>query len=241
VFDAKRTSQFKRGKGIQHYLKGEMTLHALLDDVAIDVFGEEGPLSMFAVPTGAALTYFPASTKVAQVDSRSPQVNERMAALKASLSRNTEFLLIDAASGIRDTYSIASEISDEMYMFFRWSTQHVEGTILMAQYMRALREFGRTASSFQLVASATPGESELESLDERGRQGLIELRDHTRKRIEAELRECMVEPPEIFQDIPEMVVLKWRESVIVFSQEGTAYEKMAEKILNSGAARAAYV
>lgn len=240
LFAADQTRQFRRGKGIQHYLKGEINLHSLLDETVIDVFGIDGPLSMHAVPKGSSLLYFLASTKVTQVDAHSPQVNERMKALIAALESKVDFLIIDAASGVRDSYSIAAEVSDEMYMFFRWSTQHVEGTILMAQYMKLLKEFGKSSISFQVVASATPSENELDALDPDSRQSFVKLRKHIRDRIEAELEECMIDPPKIFHDIPEMIALKWRETVVVFSEQSTEYEVLAQKILNNHVERSAH-
>src|SRR5271157_5066677 len=53
VFGAEGTRQFKNSKGIQHYLKGEISLEEMQADVYIDMFSFDGALSMFSVPKGA--------------------------------------------------------------------------------------------------------------------------------------------------------------------------------------------
>lgn len=78
VLGAERTPQFKKGYGIQHYLKGEIDLQIMDEHVCIDVFGPEGPLTHFAVPPEAVLLYIMASPKVAQVDAKEPKVVKLM-------------------------------------------------------------------------------------------------------------------------------------------------------------------
>jgi MinD-like ATPase involved in chromosome partitioning or flagellar assembly len=237
VFEADKTAQFKRGNGIQHYLRGDIGLHEMEDQVYIDMFGRDGPLSLFAVPAGALLLYIMASPKVTQVDSREPRVAERMRCMLESLQtkHHVDYVIIDAASGVRDAYSIAADISDEMLIFFRWSTQHVEGTIRMAQYMRLLKEFGQRSVPFKLVASATPSEHELEALGYRDRETFLRRREGVRERIERMLEESQASPPRIFHAIPEIMWLKWREAVTVFSDLASEYENLARKLLDQDA------
>jgi hypothetical protein len=40
-------------------------------------------------------------------------------------------------------------------------------------------------------------------------------------------------PTEVFYEIPEMLQLKWRETVIVFDAPDSAYEGLAKKLLDS--------
>jgi MinD-like ATPase involved in chromosome partitioning or flagellar assembly len=241
VFGADQTRQFKHGSGIQHYLKGDVALHEMESQVYIDMFGKDGPLNLFAVPTGALLLYIMASPKVAQVDVRDPKVAERMRRMIESLQNrhNIDYVVLDAASGVRDAYSIAADISDEMLMFFRWSTQHVEGTIRMVQYMRFLTEYGQASVPFKLVASATPRDEELDTLGEEERAKFLRLKEDTREKIERMLQESQSSPPRIFHDIPEMVWLKWKEAVTVFSDRVTEYEKLAQKLVEQEAAQPA--
>ena len=234
VFRVERTPQFSSGRGIQHYLKGEVDLNWLMSKVAIDVFSREGPLSFYPQPEGRLL-YIMASTKVAQVDHRDPHVTQRMRSLIDVLSKEFDYLLIDAASGLRDTFSMAADISDEMLVFFRWSMQHVEGTLRTARYIKLLTEYQSRTIPFRVVASATPGDSELASLkDSDLRDRLCELKDANRAKIEAVLQECDAPEPTIFHEIPEMVALKWREDVVVFSGDtASVYEILGRKLLDN--------
>jgi len=239
VFGAEGTRQFQKGKGIQHYLKGDIDLRELENQVYVDMFGPDGPLNMFHVPVGALMLYIMASPKVTLVDPREPQVNQRMRRLLGSLhdSQQVDFVILDAASGIRDAYSIASDVSDEMLIFFRWSTQHVEGTLRMVRYMKLLAELGQLSTPFKLVASATPREKEL---DDKDRDKFAQLKKDTQAKIEQALSECQASPPHIFHDIPEVPWLKWKETVTVFARdEETRYGELARKLLADDAAQQA--
>src|SRR2546421_3125540 len=142
VFSAEDTQQFKSGRGVQQYLKSEIDLHELVNEVTIDIFGKAGPLFKFDVPEGSVLIYIMASTRVTRVDAQEPRVATLMKNLAGKLKDvyQLDYLVIDAASGIRETYSLAADISDEMLVFFRWSTQHVEGTLRLVRFMSRLKE-----------------------------------------------------------------------------------------------------
>ncbi|HEU4710289.1 MAG TPA: AAA family ATPase [Pyrinomonadaceae bacterium] len=235
VFSAEGTQQFKNGTGVQHYLKSEIDVHELMSDVAIDVFAEGGPLFKYDVPKGALLRYIMASTKVTRVDAQDPRVPQLMKQLVAKLREtyDLDYLIIDAASGIRETYSLAADVSNEMLVFFRWSTQHVEGTLRLVRYMSRLKEFEQSWVPFRLVASASPGSEEIERLsDHELREDLLKIKNNTQARIEKTLEECQATPATIFHEIPEMLELKWRETITVFANDDTPYERLAQMILD---------
>src|SRR5205085_2157376 len=117
VLGAEQTAQYKNGDGIQQYLKGDVDLYELVSEVAIDMFAEPaGPLVRFDIPSGALLLYIMASPKVTRIDAQEPKVAARMKKLRETLQekRQIDFLILDSASGIRETYSISADISDEM-------------------------------------------------------------------------------------------------------------------------------
>jgi MinD-like ATPase involved in chromosome partitioning or flagellar assembly len=234
VFAAERTPQCLGEHGIQHYLKGVIDLDQLMDDCVIDMFSADGPLKFAAVPERAGLLFIVASPKVAYVDSHEPEVEVRMNALRRELQdRGTDILIIDAASGVRDAYSIAAQASDEMVMFFRWSKQHVAGTLRMAEYMKRLRKYG-DSKPFRLVASACPKKGEIDDIaDEKLRDALAMVREETLERIRAILVECDANPPDVFFEIPESTEMKWRESVVVFRSNDSDYEALARKLLDA--------
>ncbi len=239
VFSAETTPQFKTGVGIQHYLKAEIDVHELLNDVAIDIFGQDGPLVRFDVPNDALLLYVMASTKVTRVDAQEPRVAARMKNLVEKIQElyDLDYLVIDAASGIRETYSLAADVSNEMLVFFRWSTQHVEGTLRLVRFMSRLKEFDQSWVPFKLVASASPNQDELQAMhdsDTRKAQ-LLRVKNNVQARIEKALQECQVEPATIFHEIPENLELKWRETITVFGDDDSPYEQLAAKLVQAPA------
>lgn len=232
VFGAEKTRQCAGEHGIQHYLKGSITLDRLLGEATIDLFSEHGPLKFNRIPEGAELLFVAASPKVAYVDSHEPEVEVRMTNLLERLrQRGTEVLIIDAASGVRDAYSIAAQACDEMVIFFRWSKQHVAGTLRMAEYMKRLRKYG-DAKPFRLVASASPQKGEIEEIADKGiRDSLAMVRDMTLDKIREILIECEADPPDVFHEISESTEMKWQESVVVFRDDASDYEALARKLL----------
>jgi|SRR5271166_6285019 len=239
VFEAEETRQFKNSKGIQHYLKGEIRLEEMEKDVCIDMFSPDGPLSGCKAPEGALLLYIMASPNVTLVDTKEPQVIARLHRLIESLAsaHQLDYVIIDSASGMRYSYSMAADVSDEMLIFFRWSMQHVQGTLRIARYIAIMNEneYGQRVVPFKLVASATTTKSELDGLDldPKTRDELIADRDGMHSKIEQALRERHVTPAQIFYDIPEMIDLKWKERVTVFSPGPvTEFEKLASKLVD---------
>jgi MinD-like ATPase involved in chromosome partitioning or flagellar assembly len=244
VFEAEDTPQYKNGTGIQHYLKTEIDLVELINEVAIDLFAPpDGPLIKFGfgVPKDALLLYIMASPKVTRVDAQEPQVPFRMKRLLEKLGEVycLDYIVLDAASGIRETYSLAADVSDEMLIFFRWSKQHVEGTLRLVKFMSRLREFDQSWVPFKLVASASPSEQELESVsDDESRKDLLQVKNKTLTKIERTLSDCQASPGTIFHEIPEMLELKWRESITVFGDDDSPYEVLARKLTEAhGAGR----
>ena len=236
VLGADDTEQYKNAIGIQHYIRGEIELHELFSQVAIDTFGKGGPLVAFEVPSEAMLIFIMASHRVAQINIEDPQVKTRMRMLLKGLQTKfgIEYLIIDAASGVRDSYSLAVDVSDEMLIFFRWSTQHVEGTMKMARLMRLLKDYDQSSMPFRLIASVAPRDSELESLaDEKLRNRLSQIRQSAEAKIVQTLQDCEVTPATVFHEIPEMLELKWRETVIVFGEKVSPYEALARKLLDA--------
>lgn len=237
VFSAEETPQFKNGTGIQHYLKSEIDVHELVNDVAINIFAKDGPLFKFDVPKGSVLIYLMASTKVTRVDAQEPRVPVLMKNLVGKLKDvyQLDYLVIDAASGIRETYSLAADVSDDMLVFFRWSRQHVEGTLRLVRFMSRLKEFDQSWVPFKLVASASPKDAEIEALldDDPLKDQLSRIKKNTQARIEEALVKCQVSPTTIFHEIPENLELKWRESITVFGSDDSPYEELARMLIQA--------
>jgi Mrp family chromosome partitioning ATPase len=101
----------KGERGIQNYLRGELTVEELYKEVRIDLLARGGLLGMLAVP-GNALSYIMASSKVKSVNSEDPRVQALMERLLTHFKQELQldFVILDAASGIRDAYTIAGSI-----------------------------------------------------------------------------------------------------------------------------------
>jgi MinD-like ATPase involved in chromosome partitioning or flagellar assembly len=239
VFRVEETEQFKSNSGIQHFLRGDIGFDRLDAEVMIDLFSSTGPLRIYQaqLPESAKLLYIMASPKVAQVNiAQNPHVVPNLRKLLNALAERyaIEVTVIDAASGLRDAYSLAADVSNEMLIFFRWSVQHVEGTLHMIKYMGMLKEFEQRYVPFKLVSSAVPDHRELESLtDVPLRDSLVRTRKEAERRIHNLLEKTLFEPNEIFHSIPEMVEMKWRETVSIFGENGAPYDDLARKLFSS--------
>jgi MinD-like ATPase involved in chromosome partitioning or flagellar assembly len=232
VFRLHAAKRYHDATGIQHYLRGDSSIASLFKDGAFDLFREVDPFRFFTIPESATLLYLAACRNVVQVDAQDPRVEQRTRELLAHLQdeKAIDFLILDAASGVRDAYSIAAEVTDEMLMFFRWSRQHVEGTLQMVHWLSEIRRFGERSFPCKLVASASPAPSDLDGLPEGLQHELVELRNNTRNRINEALREAEMEPGEIFFDIPEMRDLKWSEGVMVLENKNSPFEALAAQL-----------
>jgi MinD-like ATPase involved in chromosome partitioning or flagellar assembly len=235
VFAMEKSPQCTSGLGIQGYLKGEIELEELFSEATVDILATKGPLERLNFPDRAELLYIVASPGVTLLDAADPDVSGRMKALRDELKdRGIEILVIDAASGVREAYAIAYDACDEMVIFFRWSKQHVAGTLKTAEYLRDLRRM-KLSRPFVLVASACPDQREIDSVDDaRLRADLVRIKEDAQEDIRNRLIEYDATPPEVFYEIPELLEMKWRESVIVFRSNETPYEKLAKKLLASG-------
>jgi len=106
--------------------------------------------------------------------------------------------------------------------------------------MNALNEVRPKPVPFRLVASATPSDRELDGLSAADRDMFLKLREDTRTRIDQTLARYHTTPPHIFHDIPEIVWLKWKETITVFSPDQVSeYEKLAQKLIEQEAGQPA--
>jgi len=218
--------------GIQSYLKSDLNYEELIGS-SVDIlagirFNRE------AIPESARLQYIPASPGVTLLDASDPEVSARMKTLQDELrNEGTEILVIDAASGIREAFSIAYDVCDKMVIFFRWSRQHVAGTVKAADYLKRLARMGPELSRpYVVVASASPRQQEIDTLEDDGlRKELTLVKGLAKDTIRAKLTEAGVTPNDIFFEIPEILPMKWRESVVVFEEEVTPYDELAARLL----------
>jgi len=233
VFRIEKTEKFKHGQGIQDYFRSNLTLEEIKEEVVIDLTAEENLLRRYTIPENACFLYLMATPRTVVVFSDESDLHPKMKDLIEFLkdSYKLDYIILDAASGIRESYILSVQACDEMMIFFRWSRQHLEGTLRLLKLMTRMEELGQGIwKPFKLVASAVPREEDLEKLhDETLVLALKGAKNESMARLQRELKE----KGGIFAEIPEIVQLKWQESVIVFDRENTSYEQIAKQIANS--------
>ncbi len=232
VFRVENTDKFKQRLGIQDYLKGNLSLKQISQEVLIDLASEKGLKRHYSFTGKACFKYLMASPRTIVVFSDEADLHPKMKDLIDFLKDEYEldYIILDAASGIRESYILSIQACDQMMIFFRWSRQHLEGTLKVLKLMMKMEEMGQGIwRPFKLVASAVPGEEDLEKLDD---EVLVSALKGAKNESLKKLNEVLKEKGQIFAEIPEIVELKWQESVIVFDRENTSYDRIAKKIVD---------
>jgi MinD-like ATPase involved in chromosome partitioning or flagellar assembly len=231
LFRVENTEKFVHRQGIQDYLRGTLTLDQLKEDVIINLASEKGLKRQYSLPDNSCLLYLMATPRATVVFSDESDLHPRMKDLIEFLSdtHKLDYIILDSASGIRESYILSVQVCDLMMIFFRWSRQHIEGTLRLLKLMLKMEEMGQGIwKPFKLVASAVPKEEEMEKLLD---EDLIRALKGAKNESIKKFKEILKEKGEIFFEIPEIVELKWRESVIVIDHENSIYEQIAKKIL----------
>jgi hypothetical protein len=116
-----------------------------------------------------------------------------------------DYILIDSPSGYRDATKAALHVTDSIVMIFRWSRQHLVGTITMAKFFDAL-QFPYILASSAVSPNMKPSKkAAYESFLSESICGLDDNQDRNRTKISTEL--------------PEDEILKWNEHILYFDQE----------------------
>lgn len=234
VFQVEETEKFRKRRGIQDYLRGTLELENVQKEIVLDLTSEEGLLEPFVIPENACFLYLMASPRSSVVFADETSLHEKMKNLLNGLKKDKhlDYIILDAASGIREAYTLSVLACDRMMIFFRWSRQHLEGTIKVITIMEMMKEREIREGvwrPFNLIASASPEEDDLKGLEDQNLAGALRgTKIASRKR----LRDEFGDEGELFFEIPEIIELKWQESVIVFYRDNTHFELIAKKMIN---------
>ena len=134
-----------------------------------------------------------------------------------------DYLVIDSASGYSETSSVGIANSDLILVFFRWSQQHLFGSITISAFLDHLCKNRKKMANYELIASCVPSSSEGEY-----KEKYQTLKDHFEKTV----------GKKIFSILPENDEMKWNEKVILFNNATnnqeiiTEFYKTAEKIID---------
>ena len=232
VFGVEDTEKFKKNEGIQAYFDGDIDVKHLRDRIIIDLASKEekGLKKPFNILDPGRLLYLMAVPRAIDL-SKYYGLERKMKDLIETLGdqENLDYIILDAASGIREAFVLSIRSSDKLAILFRWSQQHLEGTKRTVRLLRQMKGLEETPyRPFKLIPSAVPSEKDLERIgDETAARGLRGARRANEKKLKEEFEE----DGEIFVAIPEIVELKWREEIIVFKRADTSFETIARKII----------
>jgi MinD-like ATPase involved in chromosome partitioning or flagellar assembly len=134
-----------------------------------------------------------------------------------------DYLLIDSASGYSDMSAVSMAVCDLILTFFRWSRQHLHGTIKIDQFFKHLIDIG-LERDYEFVSNSVPF-----SLFKGERKEYFQtIMDYLERMVEKE----------IFAMLPENDEMKWNEKVIIFDEKPENQEiidrfnDITQKIIN---------
>ena len=138
---------------------------------------------------------------------------------------NIDFIIIDGASGLnRNTSILPMAISDVILLFFKWSKQHLAGTLFAYKWLNTFKDNPKTnfKAEILLVPSGIP-EIDHDSSESTYLTG-IQLAAQ-----EKLLNETGIKPKELYNfEIKDNPLLRWNEKIIVFEQPNSNYENIAK-------------
>ena len=232
LFSVDKTEKYQNQLGIQDYLRGDI----LLEDVRRELILDMGDIAdadteVLPVPKAGKLLYLKASPRAQVLFGPDTNVyHTRMEDLIEYLGteEDLDYVILDAASGIREAFTLSLHVSSMIFLFFRWTRQHFEGTKKIISLLDLMKDMGEgEVPDLRLVASAVPQERDLSNLTD---ATLAATLRHAISSSRDELRNEFNGKGELFGEIPEIIELKWRESVIVFNKNSSPYEDIAKQI-----------
>ena len=206
--------------GIQDFLKGYIDIDRLDKEVVVDAKNKSDDVH-FNNLDERSLLLLNASLRSTDIFSSisEEQLNDQMSKLKEYYDdKGFDFMILDAASGIREAFALSIDSSDHVLVFFRYSTQHVEGARRAIKLIKTIYD---EDVSVQAIASGVPqleAESDYSSTAKK-------IKEERRRIIEVDTSE------NIAFEIPEIPEFKWKERVITLSNDNTAYEEIARSLI----------
>lgn len=233
LFEITDTIKYKKRLGLQDYLKNHMTLEELDESALLDFSRAEDVGNPLPIPEDGKLLYLITTNRSTNILTEMSRIPQRMDDLVEYFGRkyDLDYIILDAASGIREAFTIALHITDILLVFFRWTRQHLEGTIKIGQLIDVMQGMGdmNRLKDFKLIASISPPDEELERLDN---QVLSNVLSRIKEDSLLKLREELEDDIALFYEIPEIIELKWRERILAFDQKKTPYEEIVVKLMD---------
>ena len=139
---------------------------------------------------------------------------------------NIDYFIIDGTSGLRSTSLVPMAIADIILVFFRWTKQHLAGTILSYEWLKLFKANVKTGfkADVVLIPSGIP------QIDGKNPDSikLANILADAQKLLEKKtgiLTEDLLK-----LEIQEIPILKWKESIVV-DQSGNIFDNISSKII----------
>lgn len=204
-------------RGLIAYLKDD-TGRALSDFVIPLPFSnpEDAPIQLDFLPVEMSLDAADA------LPTHGDHLHRRMVMLRAAAKEKYDCVIIDSASGVSDYTALAFAISTHVTVCFRWSRQHILGTMELVALLQSLEADAQfPLDQFYMLATAVP---------KPGNRFEFARRDA----VVAALEKAIVDSPSAgtgIQVIPEDRMMKWDEQVVTTRTDLFGhYEKYARLI-----------
>jgi MinD-like ATPase involved in chromosome partitioning or flagellar assembly len=215
---------------VQQVLSGqESAMQDFVREAVVDV----GRILDLGLPPQTALNFVPASSKLkegAVVKWRGWQPVKLLRWLLSEVEAQygTEVFVLDIASGLRNSSIVPMAVSDLLLVFFRWSRQHLRGTI---QSIRWLEEF-RASPDVPIEAEHLLIPSAIPSIDAQDPQSeVLQIVYDAAKRRLADAANLAFEEIDALR-IAEDPVLKWDERILRKTGAGSdSYDRIAQAVL----------
>ncbi len=224
--------------GSNHLVNGmrpEAALHSLIDVVA-KRDPDAAPLDLrggrvFLLPGSHDLVPVTLGKDRSGIDTQARAELQLATFLQLCADRlGVEVAFLDAASGLGKHQLYALSGADLVLLFFRWTRQHVEGTRGLLESIRSMQRDRSSAywakfynKKLKLVATSVADRQEISGIQNESLRTRIQLQQEaTMSRLLAAAKG--LDP--LFE-IPEDVIMKWGEQVIVSQIRQTRYEELA--------------
>jgi len=176
-----------------------------------------------------SLIYLPASPEPKDVITLKGRYAENT--LKTLFKKLTDeyhidYFVIDGASSLRSTSLLPMAISDVILLFFKWSKQHLAGTILTHRWLKTFKENPKTnfKAEVLLIPSGIP-QINPEAAEDQYLTG-IQIAAQARLIEETGVTGELLDNFKIRDD----PLLRWNEKIVVTERADTAYEHIANYI-----------
>jgi len=133
--------------------------------------------------------------------------------IKEDVDLAIDYIVLDTASGYSDMSAVAMALSDLLLIFFRWSRQHLTGTIKIASFFKFLVETKGQELDYQFVANCVPHTEE--------NADYFKLKQGIQEHLERAVGK------DLFAELPENNLMKWNEQVIIFNDKEKGDQDLA--------------